>query len=147
MREQRTGCAEQFLRRKHTPPGEQWGEGTKSWFSAKTYDAQVLQAAHDLYDGKMPITRINAARRLGELRATSNLAIERLEKGMKDDFVEVRLASAAALEAIGTDRAMRHLREAQEKGLVPCDLPSSTTGGASGSAFQGSTETKVEVRR
>ena len=57
----------------NTPPGEPWGEGFAGMFDTSTTDVQVMQACHDLYDGKMPITRINAARRLGELRPTSNL--------------------------------------------------------------------------
>jgi len=146
-----TGCAsgdEQAARSRwtggNTPPGEQWGEGFTSPWSTSSFDKQVLQACHDLYDGKMPITRVNAANRLGELRPTSNFAIERLEKGMKDEKVEVRIASALALQSIGTDRALRHLREAQEKGQVPCDLPAAMP---AGTAFQGSTETKIEVTK
>ncbi|MCL2700861.1 MAG: HEAT repeat domain-containing protein [Phycisphaerae bacterium] len=132
-----------------TPPGYQWGEGLTSLWDSSTYNTQVLQACHDLYDGKMAITRVNAAKRLGELKPTSNFAVERLERGMKDRVMEVRIASALALQEIGTDGAMRHLKEAQEKGQVPCDLPTSA---GQGSAFQGdntpsdSTETTVEVK-
>jgi len=142
----------------------QWGSGFSAMTDSSTTNVQVLQACHDLRDAKMAVNRINAARRLAELRPTSNIAIEALEDGCKDEVNDVRMASAMALQSIGTDSAMHHLKEAQDKGLVPSGTinwsptgvntaPSSGSSYQGGSPFQGeinqpnrSTETKVEVR-
>lgn len=87
-------------------------------------DPTVRHAVNDLRHGKLSATRINAARVLGSLgcKAGSNYAIEALEDGTKDKCMEVRTASAEALRAIGTERALRHLQEEVDKGRVayPC---------------------------
>lgn len=99
----------------------QWGSGMGAIVDSSTYDADVLAAVHDLNDGKLAFTRMNAATRIGELRPTSNLAIEALEHGAKDSCMDVRMASALALERIGTDNALHHLTELRRNGYVPAE--------------------------
>ena len=102
-----------------SPSDNQWGSGFKGLFDARTYDPDVLAASHDLADGKLVETRILAARTLGDINADVNIAIEALEEGTKDSNQEVRMASADALQRIGSPNALHHLKEAQEKGRVP----------------------------
>jgi hypothetical protein len=107
--------------------GNQWGSGMAAMWDPSTYNADVLAACHDLGDGKLAVSREMGARRLGELKPTSNLAIEALEDGCKDTAMNVRKASAWALVQIGTPNAMHHLEEVACKGYVP--MPASNTAG------------------
>jgi hypothetical protein len=112
----------------------QWGSGAKALANSRTYDPNVHAAVHDLNDGKLEITRLNAARRLGEMGAAAdtNLAIEALEHAGKDSSMEVRRAAAVSLQQIGSDNAMHHLAELQEKGFVSTDWTPGAAGAGTG---------------
>ncbi len=108
----------------------QWGSGMKGLADGRTYDADILAACHDLNDSKLAANRVNAANRLGELNADVNIAIEALEHGCKDASMDVRFASASALQKIGSPNAMHHLAEAQQKGYVPSNPAAWRTSGS-----------------
>lgn len=99
----------------------QWGAGIKDLGDARTYDANVGAAVNDLTNGKLAFTREFAAVRLGDLgqQADVTVAIDALGKGTKDSSMQVRFASADALQRIGSPKAMFRLKLSQQHGYIP----------------------------
>jgi hypothetical protein len=100
------------------------GWGTGAWGQYEEMQGEntpeIKSAVTDLKNSGDTATKVGAANRLGEMRISTNLAIEALEDGMKEDQpMDVRLACARALSLIGSSSAIHHLHDAEDSGYVP----------------------------
>lgn len=130
----------------------QWGAGIKDLGDARTYDANVGAAVNDLTYGKLATTREFAAMRLGDLgsQADVTVAIDALGRGTKDPSMQVRFASADALQRIGSPKAMFRLKLSQQHGYIPSGtinyvptaMPTSSATTRPSSAYSGGATTR-----
>lgn len=71
-------------------------------------------------DDALVSNKVQAANELGDIGVSTDYVISALGEAMEDDQVmDVRLASARALEKIGSSNAIHELHEAEDLGYVP----------------------------